>query len=317
MNRNKHTKIYIAGSNGMVGSALVRELTSNGYDNLLTPTRAELNLLSQQDVLNYFKTHKPAYVIDAAAKVGGIHANNSYRADFIFQNLCMQNNLFQAAFENNVDNFLFLGSSCIYPKNAPQPMSEECLLSSPLEKTNEPYAIAKIAGLKLAECFRSQYGKNYFSVMPTNLYGVNDNFHPENSHVIPALIQRLAKIIDSGENVFEVWGTGTARREFLYVDDLASACVYLLESKTKVPDIINIGYGSDVTVGELAILLAEIMEFKGRILFNTNYPDGTMKKLLDSSKILKLGWKPKISLREGLEKTVRFYRENSLHHRSH
>jgi GDP-L-fucose synthase len=314
---NKNSKIFIAGAGGMVGSALVRELKRKGFDNLLTPNRKELNLLSQSDVLKYFNSHRPDYVIDAAAKVGGIHANNTYRADFIFQNLCMQNNLFQGAFENGVENFLFLGSSCIYPENAPQPMTEECLLTSPLAPTNEPYAIAKIAGLKLAESFRKQYGKNYFSAMPTNLYGVNDNFHPENSHVIPALVQRLDKIIKANEKVFEVWGTGTARREFLYVDDLAAACVYLLQSKNEIPNLINIGFGSDVTISELAKLLAEVMGFKGEIKFNATYPDGTMKKLMDSSKILKLGWKPQVSLRDGLEKTVRFYRENSLHHRSY
>jgi len=294
----------VLGARGLVVSALVRNLESS---NLLNPVRAELDLLDQNTTLKYFETHRPDVVYMAAAKVGGIQANNTYRADFIFENLQIQNNVFNASFKTKVKKLLFLGSSCIYPKNSPQPIKEEYLLTGPLEPTNEPYAIAKIAGLKTAESFRKQYGCNYFSVMPTNLYGVNDNFHPENSHVIPGLINRLHKTILDGKTEFEVWGTGKPRREFLYVDDLARACVHIMNYEGEMPDWMNVGTGEDISIGELAQMIADIMGFKGKIVFNTKYPDGTPRKLLDVSKIKSLGWKPEVSLGEGLRKTVEFY----------
>lgn len=309
---DKSSKILILGSRGLVGSAIVRGLRTLGYTNLLTPVREELNLLNQQDTLNYFADKKPQHVFQAAAKVGGIHANNNYRADFIWENLAVQNNVFEAAFKNKVDKFLFLGSSCIYPKNAPQPLKEEYLLSSPLEPTNEPYAIAKIAGLKTAESFRRQYGCKYYSVMPTNLYGINDNYHPENSHVIPGLIARMKKTIDENAATFEVWGSGKPRREFLYVDDMARACIFVMEHKGDIPDLINIGTGEDISIGEVAQMIKKIMGYKGDIVFNTNQPDGTMRKLLDISRIKEMGWKPEISLEEGLKRAIEFYLKNII-----
>ena len=243
----------------------------------------------------------------AAAKVGGIHANNTYRADFIWENLAIQNNVFEAAFKYKVDRLLFLGSSCIYPKNAPQPMKEDCLLTAPLEPTNEPYAIAKIAGLKTVESFRRQYGCNWHSVMPTNLYGFNDNFHPENSHVIPGLIARMKKTIDENLPTFEVWGTGNPRREFLYVDDMAKACIHVMNLEKDIPDLINIGTGEDVSIKELALLIKDLMGFEGEIVFNTSQPDGTARKLLDVSKIHSLGWKHKVDLKSGLKMAIEFY----------
>lgn len=296
----------------MVGSSIKRALEKRNISPL-TPSRKDLNLLQQVEVDEYFKENRPTVVVNAAAKVGGILANNTYRADFIFENLTMQNNIFKACFETpSVDQFLFLGSSCIYPKMCPQPMKEEYLLSGALEETNEPYAIAKIAGLKTAESFRRQYGKNYFSVMPTNLYGENDNYHPENSHVIPGLINRMAETIKNGLNEFEVWGTGTPKREFLHVNDLAEACVFLLETEQELPYWINIGTGIEISIGELASLIAEEMGFKGKIVFNKEFPDGTPRKLLDVSKINKLGWKAKISLKEGIRSTISDYK-NSKH----
>lgn len=306
----KSDKILILGARGLVGSAIARELKALNYTNLLAPTRAELDLLNQQRTLEFFAHHKPDHVFLAAAKVGGIHANNTYRADFIWENLTVQNNVFEASFKNKINKLLFLGSSCIYPKNAPQPLKEEYLLSSPLEPTNEPYAIAKIAGLKTAESFRKQYGCNYFSVMPTNLYGINDNFHPENSHVIPGLIARMKKTMDNHAPYFEVWGTGLPRREFLYVDDMARACIYVMEHQGEIPDLINIGTGEDISIGELALMIKNLMGYKGEIVFNTNQPDGTMRKLLDISRIKKMGWKPQISLEEGLKRAIHFYLES-------
>lgn len=300
-------KILVLGASGLVGSALVRKLKKDGYQSILTPSSKDLNLLSQSETLAYFELNKPKHVILAAAKVGGIHANNTYGADFIFQNLTIQNNAFQGAFENDVDSFLFLGSSCIYPKFAEQPIKEESLLTSSLEPTNEPYALAKIAGLKTAENFRKQYGKNYFSIMPTNLYGEGDNFHPDNSHVIPGLINRMAKAISNEDSEFEVWGTGTPKREFLYVDDLAEACIYLLNSDKDLPHWINVGTGVDITIRELAETIATEMGFKGKIVFNTDYPDGTPRKLLDVSKVHNLGWKHKINLKDGISKTVEYF----------
>lgn len=303
----KTDKILVLGCRGLVGSSIVGQLKNLGYTNLLTPIRAELNLLNQQSVLEYFAHNKPQHVFLAAAKVGGIHANNTYRADFIWENLTIQNNVFEAAFKNKVDRLLFLGSSCIYPKNAAQPIQEESLLTSPLEPTNEPYAIAKIAGLKMAESFRRQYGCNYFSVMPTNLYGENDNFDLMNSHVIPGLIARMKKAIDEGDSEFSVWGTGNPKREFLYVDDMARACIHVMNYEGAIPDMINIGTGEDVSIAELATHIKELLNFKGKILFNPNQPDGTMRKLLDVSRIHSLGWKHEISLRDGLKRTVDAY----------
>jgi len=304
---SKESHIFIAGARGMVGSAIERRLKEKGYRNLLVPNREELDLFNLVEVNDFFSKQKIDCVIDAAAKVGGIMANDKYRADFIHQNLLIQVNLFEAAHRNDVDNFLFLGSSCIYPKNSPQPIKEDFLLSSPLEPTNEPYAIAKIAGLKTAESFKRQYGRNYFSLMPTNLYGVNDNFHPQNSHVIPALIQRMNKAIQEGEGEFSVWGTGEPRREFLYVDDLADACIHLLEEGRDIPYWLNVGTGEDISIKNLSLLIAKLMNFKGEVVFDTSKPDGTMLKCLDVSKIKSLGWTPKVSLEEGLEKTIKWY----------
>jgi len=307
---NKDAKILILGANGLVGSSLVSVFKKNGYQNLLKPTRKDLDLLSQNKVDEYFNIQRPEYVLDAAAKVGGIHANNEYRADFIFQNLLMQNNIFKACFENKIKKFLFLGSSCIYPKECPQPIKEEYLLTGPLEKTNEPYAIAKIAGLKTAENFKRQYACDFFSVMPTNLYGENDNFHPENSHVIPALIQRMDKAIKNNASTFTAWGTGAPCREFLHVNDLAEACLFLMKYNQELPYWINVGSGKDVTIKELTQLVSDIMGFKGQILFDTSKPDGTAKKLLDVSKINSLGWQSKIPLREGLVSVIQHYKRN-------
>lgn len=310
---DKNARILILGGRGLVGSALIRELKRQSYSNILAPTHSELDLLNQQKTLDYFNEKRPEHVFDAAAKVGGIQANNNYRADFIFQNLAIQNNLFEAAFKYEVQKFLFLGSSCIYPKLCPQPIKEEYLLTGELEQTNEPYAIAKIAGLKMAESFRRQYGKNFFAVMPTNLYGINDNYHKENSHVIPGLIARMSETIKENKTQFEIWGTGKPKREFLYVDDLARACVFLMQTNKELPYWINVGTGEDVSIKELASMIAELMGFSGQLVFNTKYPDGTPRKLLDVSKIKELGWKPEITLKEGLKHSIQFY--DSLQHK--
>lgn len=307
---NLDSKILVLGGRGLVGSALVRNLAKQGYSNLLYPNRDDLDLLSQNDTKEYFEKKKPEIVINAAAKVGGIHANSTYRGDFILENLTIQNNIFSACLKTDTDKLLFLGSSCIYPKNCPQPIKEEYLLTSELEPTNEPYAVAKIAGLKTAENLKRQYGKNFFSVMPTNLYGENDNFHPENSHVIPGLINRMSEVIKNGEKRFEVWGTGTPMREFLYVDDLADACIFLLNHDLDLPLWINVGTGIDVTIRELAETIGDVMGFDGEIFFNTDYPDGTPRKLLDVSLINELGWKSKTSLREGIIKTVTYFKDS-------
>lgn len=305
---NKEAKVLVLGGRGLVGSAIIRQLKKQGYENILSPSRQELNLLSQENTLQYFFDHKPEFVFDAAAKVGGIQANNNYRADFIFQNLSIQNNIFEASFKSQIKKLLFLGSSCIYPKEAPQPIKEEYLLTGPLEPTNEPYAIAKIAGLKTAESFNRQYGCQYYSAMPTNLYGEGDNFHPENSHVIPGLIQRMEATIENGDKTFEVWGTGKPMREFLYVDDMAEACVFLMQYQGDQPHWINIGTGADITIRELVETIAEVMGFEGEFTFNTEKPDGMMRKVMDVSKINSLGWKAKTSLKEGIQKTVDFYK---------
>lgn len=307
---NKENKILVLGGRGLVGSAIIRSLKKQGYENILAPTRQELNLLSQENTLDYFFQNKPEIVFDAAAKVGGIIANNTYRADFIFQNLTIQNNIFEASYKSQIQKLLFLGSSCIYPKEAEQPIKEESLLTGPLEPTNEPYAIAKIAGLKMAESFRRQYGCKYFSAMPTNLYGEGDNFHPENSHLVPGLIQRMENTIALGETEFEVWGTGKPMRELLYVDDMADACVFLMEYKGELPDLINVGTGKDLTIKEIVETVADVMGFNGTFRFNTDRPDGMMRKVMDVSRINNLGWKAKIELKDGIQKTVNYYKQN-------
>lgn len=304
---NKDSRILVLGSRGLVGSGIVRELEKQGFQNILKPVREELDLMIQPDVFRYFKDNNPEYVFMAAAKVGGIHANNEYRADFIYQNLTIQNNVFGAAWKNPVKRLLFLGSSCIYPKNCPQPMKEEYLLTGPLESTNEPYAIAKIAGLKTAESFRKQYGCPFYSVMPTNLYGPNDNFHPENSHVIPGLIARMSRAKELGEKVFKVWGTGKPRREFLYVDDMARACVYLMNHPGPLPDLINVGTGEDIEIGEVAQLIKDLLNYQGDLVFDKSKPDGTLRKLLDVSLLRAMGWYPGTSLREGMSNAISFY----------
>jgi GDP-L-fucose synthase len=304
---NKNEKVLILGSRGMVGSAILRELQKEGFAQILHPVREELNLLRQADVEAYFEKHKPDYVFLAAAKVGGILANNTYRADFIFENLQIQQNVFNAAFKVKTQNLLFLGSSCIYPKNAPQPLKEEYLLTSELEPTNEPYAIAKIAGLKTAESFRRQYGLHWISVMPTNLYGENDNYDLNNSHVIPGLIARMDRAIKNNDSEFKIWGTGKPRREFLYVDDMARACIHVMNQGKDVPDFVNVGTGEDIEIREVAQMIAYKMGFKGKLIFDNSKPDGTMKKLLDVSRIQNIGWKHHIQLNEGLDLAIKYY----------
>lgn len=296
---NKTDKIYVAGHRGMVGAAVCRSLKSQGYGNVITRTRKELNLTSQADVSEFFATEKPDVVVFAAAKVGGIHANNTYPSEFMFENMMMEMNAINAAFRNGVKRFLFLGSSCIYPREAPQPMPESCLLTSPLEQTNEAYALAKISGLKYCSYLRRQYGVLFHSAMPTNLYGPGDNYHPENSHVLPALIRRFHEAKESGAESVTIWGTGTPRREFLHVDDLAEGLLYLLELEDP-PDWVNVGFGSDVSIRELAGLVAEATGFTGEILLDTSKPDGTPRKLMDNDLIHGLGWQPRISLPDGI-----------------
>lgn len=296
----KDAKIYIAGHRGMVGSAIHRNLQKKGYTNFLLRSSSELDLRNQQQVAELFEKEKPAYVFLAAAKVGGIHANNTYRAEFLYDNLCIQNNVIHHAYMQGVRKLLFLGSSCIYPKFAPQPLKEEYLLTGTLEPTNEPYAIAKIAGIKLCEAYRDQYGCNFISAMPTNLYGKNDNYHPENSHVLPALIRRFheAKVTESPEVM--IWGTGTPLREFLKADDMADACTFLM-SNYDGKDFINIGTGTDISIADLAHLIKDIIGYNGSIRFDHSKPDGTPRKLMDVSKLNKLGWKHSIDLEQGIK----------------
>lgn len=295
----KRAKIFIAGHNGMVGSAILRKLTKEGFNNLITRTSRELDLTDQAMVADFFLKEQPEYVFLAAARVGGIIANSTYRADFIYQNLAIQNNVIHQSYLNQVKKLMFLGSSCIYPKMAPQPIREEYMLTGPLEYSNEPYAIAKIAGIKMCEAYRSQYGCNFISVMPTNLYGYNDNYHPQNSHVLPALIRRFheAKINSSAQ--VTVLGTGTPMREFLFSDDLADACYFLMQRYDE-PGLINIGTGKDISISELASLIKNITGFEGDIIFDSSKLDGTPKKLLDVSKLHALGWKHRINLEEGI-----------------
>jgi GDP-L-fucose synthase len=293
-------KVFVAGHRGMVGKALVRKLESRGNFEILTATRDQLDLLNQQAVGDYLEAEKPDVVLVAAARVGGIHANRTYPAEFIYENLMIASNLVHASWQSKVRRLLFLGSSCIYPKMAPQPMPEDCLLSSPLETTNEAYAIAKIAGLKLCQYYRVQYGVMFHSAMPTNLYGPGDNYHPENSHVIPGIIRRFHEAKVNGAESVTIWGTGKPRREFLHVDDLAEACVHLLTVEDP-PDWINVGSGEDQSIFELATLIAEVVGFRGNILMDLTRPDGTPRKLMDVSRLRQLGWEPKIGLRDGLK----------------
>jgi GDP-L-fucose synthase len=300
----QNTKIYIAGHRGMVGSGLERKLRKEGYNNIVTRTSSELDLRNQQAVNEFFEKEKPAYVILAAAKVGGIHANNTYRAEFIYDNLIIEANIIHAAYLNKVTKLLFLGSSCIYPKMAPQPLKEEYLLSGYLEPTNQPYAIAKIAGIEMCDSYRAQYGCNFISAMPTNLYGTNDNYHPENSHVLPALIRRICLAKKNNEPNVTIWGTGTPRREFLHVDDLADACYFLLKNYNE-QGLVNIGCGTDVSIKELAEIIVAEVGYEGQLIFDTTKPDGTPRKLMDISKLNILGWKPQIHLKEGIVKTLK------------
>jgi GDP-L-fucose synthase len=293
------SKIYVAGHRGMVGSAIVRALQREGYTNIVTKTRAALDLLNQSEVADFFEHEKPEYVFLAAAKVGGIMANNTYRADFLYENLLIETNIIHSAYRSDVKKLLFLGSSCIYPKMAPQPLKEEYLLSGFLEPTNEPYAIAKIAGIKLCEAYRDQYGCNFISAMPTNMYGPNDNYHPENSHVLPALIRKFHEAKTANQNTVTVWGDGSPLREFLYADDLADALVFLMQHYNE-KQFVNVGYGEDISIGELAQMVKETVGFQGDIEFDTSKPNGTPKKLMDSSRLFSLGWKPAVSLKEGI-----------------
>ena len=304
-------KIYVSGHQGMVGSAIVRQMRDKGVKNLLLRTRDELNLCDNTAVDKFFKSQKPDTVIVAAAKVGGIHANNTYSADFIYENLAIALNTIHAAYKTGVSRLLFLGSSCIYPRKAPQPMPEESLLLSPLESTNEAYAIAKIASLKLCQYYRKQYGVLFHSVMPTNLYGPGDNYHLENSHVLPALIRRFHEAKEKGQPSVTIWGTGRARREFLHVDDLASGVLHLLHLDNP-PDWINIGFGVDVTIIEVAQFIKKIVDYNGEINFDTSKPDGTPRKLLDSKRIFNTGWQPHISLEEGLKRTYQIFLKEQM-----
>ncbi len=295
----KNQKIYIAGHGGMVGSAIRRNLESKGYNNLLLRTSKELDLRSQAAVAKFFEEERPDYVFLAAAKVGGIMANNTFRAEFLYDNLLIESNIIHEAWKNKTKKLLFLGSSCIYPKLAPQPLKEEYLLTGLLEATNEPYAIAKIAGIKLCEAYRDQYGANFISVMPTNLYGKGDNYHPSNSHVLPGLIRRFHDAVENNASEVVVWGTGTPKREFLYADDLAEACFFLMQEYNE-KGLINIGTGQDLSIAELAETIKKTTGFKGKISFDTTKPDGTPRKLMDVSKLHSLGWRHKISLSEGI-----------------
>lgn len=298
---SKQSKIYIAGHRGMVGSAIYRNLEQKGFSNLVTRTSSELDLRNQDAVADFFDSESPEYVILAAAKVGGILANNTYRADFLYENMMIQNNVIHQSHLNNVQKLLFLGSSCIYPKLAPQPLKEEYLLTGLLEPTNEPYAIAKIAGIKMCDSYRSQYGKDFISAMPTNLYGPNDNYDLNNSHVLPAMIRKFHEAKIAGNTDVTLWGSGTPLREFLHVDDLAEACVFMMENYSDYGQV-NIGIGEDLSIKDLALLIQKITGHSGNILWDSSKPDGTPRKLMDVDKINNMGWKAKISLEEGIKK---------------
>ena len=311
---NKQSKIYVDGYTGMVGSAIIRKLHEDGFNYLILKTHKELDLINQKEVIQCFAKEKPDYVFVAAAKVGGIMANNIFRGQFLYENLMIQNNLIHSAHENGVKKLLFLGSSCIYPKMAPQPIKEEYLLTDTLEETNEPYAIAKIAGIKMCESYYKQYGDNFISIMPTNLFGINDNFDLRSSHVVPALIRKFHEAKKTNQNKAEVWGSGSPRREFLYVDDLADACIYLIENLDAdqlYDDFrithINIGTGKDITIKEHAEIIKRILGYKGELVFDTEMPDGTPQKLLDITRLTKIGWKYKISLEEGIKRSYNWY----------
>ena len=322
---DKNAKIFVAGHRGLVGSAIVRKLKNEGYQNLVLKTRQELDLCDKKAVESFFKTEQPEYVFLAAAKVGGIQANNTYPADFIIQNIEIETNVITSAFQVGVKRLLFLGSSCIYPRECPQPIKEEYLLTGPLEPTNEPYAIAKIAGIKMCESINRQHGTDFRSLMPTNLYGPGDNFHPENSHVIPGLLRRFHEAKVRGDKYVNVWGSGRPRREFMHVDDLASACVYIMNLDKDIYDNftqpmlshVNVGVGKDCSIKELAETIARVVGFDGEICFDTSKPDGTPQKLLDISRITALGWSAKISLEKGLKHTYQWFLENKESLRVH
>jgi GDP-L-fucose synthase len=297
---NKDSRIYIAGHRGMVGSAIFRKLQKESFTNIVTRVSSELDLRNQQQVADFFDKEKPEYVFLAAAKVGGIVANNTYRAEFLYDNLQIQNNVINSSYLNDVKKLMFLGSSCIYPKLAPQPLKEEYLLTGLLEDTNEPYAIAKIAGIKMCDAYRAQFGCNYISVMPTNLYGYNDNYHPQNSHVLPALLRRFHEAKQTNAPIVEIWGSGTPKREFLFADDLAEACYFLMQNYDE-PGLVNIGTGEDLSIKDLALLIKDIIGYNGDIQFNTSKPDGTPRKLMDVSKLHAKGWKHTIGLEEGIK----------------
>jgi GDP-L-fucose synthase len=306
-----NSKIYIAGHRGMVGGAIFRNLTAKGFTNIITRTSSELDLRAQLAVNDFFEAEKPEYVFLAAAKVGGINANNVFRADFIYENIMIEANIIHAAYVNKVTKLMFLGSSCIYPKMAPQPLKEDYLLTGTLEQTNEPYAIAKIAGIKMCEAYRSQYNCNFISVMPTNLYGFGDNYNLNNSHVLPALIRKMHEAKESNAEEVMVWGTGTPKREFLFADDLAEACSFLMENYNE-EQLVNIGTGEDLSIGDLAKLIKDIVGFKGKIVFDSTKPDGTPRKLMDVTKLNNLGWKHKIDLPQGIKLAYENFLENQL-----
>jgi GDP-L-fucose synthase len=307
---NKDAKIYVAGHRGMVGSAIVRALGAKGYRNLITRTHAELDLLDQAAVTRFMEVEQPAYLFLAAAKVGGIQANNVYRADFIYQNLMVEANLIHAAHVSGMQRLLFLGSSCIYPRDCPQPIKEEYLLTGPLEQTNEPYAIAKIAGVKLCESYNRQYGRAYVSAMPTNLYGPNDNYDLQNSHVLPALLRKAHEAKERGDGELVVWGSGKPMREFLFVDDMAAACLFLMEHEEIADGLFNIGSGTDVTIRELAETIMRVVGFEGRLVFDASKPDGTPRKLMDVSRMAALGWRASVELSEGITRTYATFQES-------
>ena len=318
---NKDAKIYIAGHRGLVGSALMRQLNAQGYSNIVTRTHAELDLTNQAAVADFFKSEKPNYVILAAAKVGGIRANNTYPAEFIFSNTAIQTNVIHQSYVSGVKRLLFLGSSCIYPRDCPQPIKEKYLLTGPLEPTNRPYALAKIVGIEMCWSYNRQYGTQYLAVMPTNLYGVGDNYHPENSHVIPALIRKFHEAKINNKSSVAIWGSGTPKREFLYSNDMAEACIFIMnladqdfkpllasDRNDGLPPIINLGSGSDLTIAELASSVKEVVGFKGDVLFDQTQPDGTMRKLMDSSRLNQLGWKVSTQLGDGLNQTYQDFK---------